>query len=117
MFAGKSPLHPSCNHVVPTIKCRSSGPLGALLSSPALDVRLLTALQVLQGQPQESSLRVRFAMAVTCELCEERLRYAGRCFCSPLRHFLVSKQASDKHDCLPAASRQRVCKRSAKQAL
>ena len=49
MFAGKSPLHPSCNHVVPTIKCRSSGPLGALLSSPALDVRLLTALQVLQG--------------------------------------------------------------------
>ena len=48
MFAGKSPLHPSCNHVVPTIKCRSSGPLGALLSSPALDVRLLTALQVLQ---------------------------------------------------------------------
>ena len=28
--------------------CRSSGPLGALLSSPALDVRLLTALQVLQ---------------------------------------------------------------------
>ena len=120
MFAGKSPLHPSCNHVVPTIKCRSSGPLGALLSSPALDVRLLTALQVLQGQPQESSLRVRFAMAVTCELCEERLRYAGRCFCSPLRHFLVSKQASErtnKHDCLPAASRQRVCKRSAKQAL
>ena len=28
---------------------RSSGPLGALLSSPALDVRLMTALQVLQG--------------------------------------------------------------------
>ena len=27
---------------------RSSGPLGALLSSPALDVRLMTALQVLQ---------------------------------------------------------------------
>ena len=29
---------------------RSSGPLGALLSSPALDVRLPTALQVLQGR-------------------------------------------------------------------
>ena len=29
-------------------RSRSSGPLGALLSSPALDVRLMTALQVLQ---------------------------------------------------------------------
>ena len=36
-------------------RCRSSGPLGALLSSPAgtpaLDVRLMTALQVLQEMP------------------------------------------------------------------
>ena len=31
-----------------TARSRSSGPLGALLSSPALDVRLPTALQVLQ---------------------------------------------------------------------
>jgi len=33
---------------LPVARCRSSGPLGALLSSPALDVRLMTALQVLQ---------------------------------------------------------------------
>ena len=32
-------------------RCRSSGPLGALLSSPALGVRLITALQVLQVLP------------------------------------------------------------------
>ena len=32
----------------PVARCQSSGPLGALLSSPALDVRLPTALQVLQ---------------------------------------------------------------------
>ena len=34
--------------LLPATRCQSSGPLGALLSSPALDVRLLTALQVLQ---------------------------------------------------------------------
>jgi hypothetical protein len=33
---------------LPATRCQSSGPLGALLSSPALDVRLITALQVLQ---------------------------------------------------------------------
>ena len=33
---------------MPATRCQSSGPLGALLSSPALDVRLITALQVLQ---------------------------------------------------------------------
>ena len=35
--------------LLPVARCQSSGPLGALLSSPALvDVRLLTALQVLE---------------------------------------------------------------------
>jgi len=34
--------------LLPVTRSRSSGPLGALLSSPALDVRLITALQVLQ---------------------------------------------------------------------
>ena len=34
--------------LLPVARYRSSGPLGALLSSPALDVRLITALQVLQ---------------------------------------------------------------------
>ena len=34
--------------LLPATRSRSSGPLGALLSSPALDVRLMTALQVLQ---------------------------------------------------------------------
>ena len=34
--------------LLPATRCQSSGPLGALLSSPALDVRLMTALQVLQ---------------------------------------------------------------------
>ena len=34
--------------LLPATRYQSSGPLGALLSSPALDVRLMTALQVLQ---------------------------------------------------------------------
>jgi len=34
--------------LLPVARCQSSGPLGALLSSPALCVRLPTALQVLQ---------------------------------------------------------------------
>ena len=33
---------------MPATRCRASGQLGALLSSPVLGVRLLTALQVLQ---------------------------------------------------------------------
>ena len=36
--------------LLPATRCQSSGPLGALLSSPALGVRLPTALQVLQVQ-------------------------------------------------------------------
>ena len=35
---------------MPVTRYRSSGPLDALLSSPALDVRLMTALQVLQDE-------------------------------------------------------------------
>ena len=38
--------------LLPATRCQSSGPLGALLSSPALDVRLMTALQVLQVPTQ-----------------------------------------------------------------
>ena len=39
---------PWARALLPATRCQSSGPLGALLSSPALDVRLPTALQVLQ---------------------------------------------------------------------
>ena len=39
---------PGARALLPATRCQSSGPLGALLSSPALDVRLITALQVLQ---------------------------------------------------------------------
>ena len=39
---------PGARALLPATRCQSSGPLEALLSSPALDVRLLTALQVLQ---------------------------------------------------------------------
>ena len=39
---------PRARALLPATRCQSSGPLGALLSSPALDVRLMTALQVLQ---------------------------------------------------------------------
>ena len=39
---------PRARAILPATRSRSSGPLGALLSSPALDVRLITALQVLQ---------------------------------------------------------------------
>jgi hypothetical protein len=39
---------PGARAFLPVTRCQSSGPLGALLRSPALDVRLMTALQVLQ---------------------------------------------------------------------
>ena len=39
---------PRARALLPVTRSRSSGLLGALLSSPALDVRLITALQVLQ---------------------------------------------------------------------
>ena len=39
---------PRARAFLPVTRSQSSGPLGALLSSPALDVRLITALQVLQ---------------------------------------------------------------------
>ena len=39
---------PGARALLPVTRSRSSGPLEALLSSPALDVRLPTALQVLQ---------------------------------------------------------------------
>ena len=39
---------PRARALLPATRSQSSGPLGALLSSPALDVRLITALQVLQ---------------------------------------------------------------------
>ena len=39
---------PWARALLPATRCQSSGPLGALLSSPALGVRLPTALQVLQ---------------------------------------------------------------------
>ena len=42
------PRTPGARALLPATRSRSSGPLGALLSSPALDVRLITALQVLQ---------------------------------------------------------------------
>ena len=42
------PRTPGARALLPATRCQSFGPLGALLSSPALDVRLLTALQVLQ---------------------------------------------------------------------
>ena len=42
------PRTPGARALLPATRCQSSGPLGALLSSPALDVRLIIALQVLQ---------------------------------------------------------------------
>ena len=39
---------PGARAFLPVTRCQSSGPLGVLLSPPALDVRLMTALQVLQ---------------------------------------------------------------------
>ena len=45
---------PGARALLPATRCQSSGPLGALLSSPALGVRLLTALQVLQD-PTEAN--------------------------------------------------------------
>ena len=48
--------------LLPATRCQSSGPLGALLSSPALGVRLPTALQVLQ-------VRAQLLGAMACETC------------------------------------------------
>ena len=42
------PRTPWARALLPATRCRASGQLGALLSSPVLGVRLLTALQVLQ---------------------------------------------------------------------
>ena len=50
---------PGARALLPATRYRSSGPLGALLSSPALDVRLMTALQVLQVR---THTRSRFGM-------------------------------------------------------
>ena len=41
---------PGARALLPVTRCRASGQLGALLSSPVLGVRLMTALQVLQVQ-------------------------------------------------------------------
>ena len=43
------PRTPGARALLPATRCRASGQLEAFLSSPVLDVRLLTALQVLQG--------------------------------------------------------------------
>jgi len=42
---------PRARALLPATRSRSSGPLGVLLSPPALDVKLLTALHVLQDTP------------------------------------------------------------------
>ena len=44
----RTPHAPRARALLPATRCRSSGPLGVLLSPPALDVRLPTPLQVLQ---------------------------------------------------------------------
>ena len=58
----------------PVARSRSSGPLGALLSSPALDVRLITALQVLQvlrrGKKGGERLFVRRSRRVRVDVWE-----------------------------------------------
>ena len=42
------PRTPWARALLPATRCRASGQLEALLSSPVLGVRLITALQVLQ---------------------------------------------------------------------
>jgi len=48
---------PRARALLPATRPRASGPLGALLSSPALDARLPTALQVLQGRENPPKTR------------------------------------------------------------
>ena len=57
---------PRARALLPATRSRSSGPLGALLSSSALDVRLMTALQVLQvfGAPRTPNARAQRALGV-----------------------------------------------------
>ena len=65
---------PGARALVPATRCQSSGSLGVLLSPPALDVRLMTALQVLQVkntnfemQRKGKTVRVRApALGQTC---------------------------------------------------
>ena len=58
--------------LLPATRCQSSGPLGALLSSPALDVRLLTALQVLHGHVRRREAEIVSRLAAIDEALAER---------------------------------------------
>ena len=74
---------------VPATRSRSSGPLGALLSSPALDVRLMIALQVLQDRALSAvhinaQLRTQDAQAQTVEKGERDSNDSQKSANSPL---------------------------------
>ena len=71
------PRTPGARALLPATRCQSSGPLGALLSSPALDVRLMTALQVLQGPARLSAPQPCVSVPVVGETASDKLE-AGR---------------------------------------
>ena len=65
-IARKRILQEERQALLPATRCRASGQLGALLSSPVLDVRLMTALQVLQDAGADLLSRVcSFLLAKT----------------------------------------------------
>ena len=54
---------PGARALLPATRCRASGQLGALLSSPVLGVRLMTALQVLQGSQTRGTCKAAWRRA------------------------------------------------------
>ena len=59
---------PWARAILPVTRSRASGQLGALLSSPVLGVRLLTALQVLQVLQEQRKARAARGGGATARL-------------------------------------------------
>ena len=100
------PRTPGARALLPVTRHRSSGPLGALLSSPALDVRLMTALQVLQersvvlavAHPRESASSYLSSQSLAASRCghtkDRRPSFFTRCLILRLSEALERRFAA-----------------------
>ena len=72
------PRTPWARALLPVTRSRASGQLEALLSSPVLDVRLITALQVLQEHLSVELGRQQSYVSTltTSECCCQRLHHS-----------------------------------------
>ena len=91
---------------MPAARPRASGPLGALLSSPALDVRLPTALQVLQV-PEDQTPEAQSSQGLT--------EHSQHCISLPVRTKKTQQlgEATNPHamarECLPTHTNTHKC--------